>query len=298
MTMMSTQYQVVYALNSRLSQSLIKEYEKAWLSQAFFLLCLIFLTACTSVHISSRYDALESELTAQGLQAEVLTTNQFKLYLARPDIFNPIEEMNLIIEGDGLAWRNRYTLSDNPTPLEPTGLFIARQMKLRKPLPYFYLARPCQYLNDQKCTPHYWSVLRYSPEVLESYMQALDQLKLRYGVKNFSILGFSGGAYIAFVLSSLRDDISNVTSVAGLMDPESWNDFHDSSAFYLPFENDVLLKKTKHVSFTHICSDADNILPCSLAQKFTADAKVLGLTNHDIVILNGGFEHENIWAGL
>ncbi len=122
---------------------------------------------------------------------------------------------NLYIEGDGEL---EYE-SDNPTPKNPVALHLASKDKSKN---LIYIARPCHYSGmiekSEKCDPAQWRERRYAPEVARAYGVAMDEIKRRYDISAFNLVGFDGGAAIAADLAASRKDILSLRTVAGRLD--------------------------------------------------------------------------------
>ncbi len=67
----------------------------------------------------------------------------------------------------------------------------------------FYLGSPCA-ADDSGC--------------IESLSAALDDIKSRYRIFGFNLVGFSGGAASAALLAAARDDVLSLRTVAGKLD--------------------------------------------------------------------------------
>lgn len=130
---------------------------------------------------------------------------------------------SLYIEGDGFAWIDRYTISRNPTPRNPLALKLAAL----DPSPtVFYLARPCQYVDlkqERFCSNKYWTNYRFSSDVIQSYNEVLDNIRDRFGVSGFNLVGFSGGGAVAVLVASGRADVVSIRTVAGNLDHVTLN---------------------------------------------------------------------------
>jgi hypothetical protein len=236
-----------------------KHSAKAWSFFQAFLLCTILL-ACSSLAV--RQDKFNHIIKDYNYSSEILKFKSFDLLLAKPARSNADNEtLHLVIEGDGFSWVDKFTYSSNPTPLDPYGLKLAGKLNA------LYLARPCQYIFSENCDPKYWTDKRFSYEIINLYMHALDSLKLRYNVKELWLTGYSGGAYIALVLAAYRDDIKRVDTVFGLLSPSEWTRFHNISSIEQPLELKDLLDKSRSTSFYHWCGEKDNIIPCHLHHK-------------------------------
>ncbi len=256
--------------------------------RAFFFFTVILLSACVS--LSVRLDTAQELINHSGFESSILPTQPYALFSAAPADMKSVRELTVVIEGDGYAWVNRNTLSDNPTPRDPVGLRIATSLK-----DAVYLARPCQYVEAKNCTARVWSVDRFNRDmVIRSYMDALQKLKERTGAESFHLIGFSGGAYIALVLAGKRTDIEDVTSVAGVLDPKAWTDFHDISPLALDFDIKTLILAAQYVPFRHVCSTEDDVVPCSLAQDFIRKSEGFGVHNHSLITYEDE-GHGSLW---
>ena len=124
---------------------------------------------------------------------------------------------HIYIEGEG-----SIDLSD-ATPLNPIALHLASKDKADNVI---YIARPCQYTGmtspAEKCDSRYWGAEQFSQTVLDSYNKALDDIALRYDIRSFDLIGFSGGATIATLLAAQREDVTSLRTIAGILDIEAY----------------------------------------------------------------------------
>ncbi len=122
---------------------------------------------------------------------------------------------NLYIEGDG----SLEHASDNATPKNPVTLHLASKDKADN---LIYIARPCQYsgmLDEaESCSAEQWRDRLYAPEVTRAYGTAMNEIKKRYNISGFNLVGFDGGAVIAANLAGKRDDVRSLRTVAGKLD--------------------------------------------------------------------------------
>ncbi|MDP0561067.1 MAG: alpha/beta hydrolase [Candidatus Endonucleobacter sp. (ex Gigantidas childressi)] len=157
--------------------------------------------------------------------AEVLHTSYFPLQTLQ--IFSSLgPTLRVYIEGDGHAWANRRRPSLDPTPHNLMLLELMHQ----DPYPdRAYLARPCQFVQGDNCKISVWTSLRYSHPMVDTLNEALNQLKIKGSYKKLELIGFSGGATLALLLASSRNDISSVRTVAGNLSPSFVNRLHGVS---------------------------------------------------------------------
>lgn len=119
------------------------------------------------------------------------------------------------IEGDGLLTADFRMDSKNPTPRNPVSLHLATKDKSKN---IAWIARPCQYHGIEGCGANYWGGERFSPEVLTAYNLALDEIRKRYDVTAFDLVGFDGGGAIAAILAAQRPDVLSLRTVAANLD--------------------------------------------------------------------------------
>ncbi len=237
-------------------RSLIKNIWKARILRAFFFVAI--LTGCTT--LESRIDTKTDIVQQNALQQKIIQSSPYPLFAIDNRKAHTGNVTNIYIEGDGYSWYNRTTVSKNPTPLDPVALHLMTKADNTA----IYLARPCQYITGDYCDSSLWSDDRFSPEVIQSYMSALDTIKRQEGANKINLVGYSGGAYIALILSALRDDIQTVTTYAGLLDPPAWTRHHGVAPLNLTYDTHWLLRESLSVSFVHYCGTQDDIIPCSL----------------------------------
>jgi dienelactone hydrolase len=192
------------------------------------LLCgALLLSACAQLPDgASRLAQSQQLLQAKGWQGQYLQAGDFRLFSAGPVAQAAgSQPITVYLEGDGLAWLNSDTPSDDPTPLRPVGLQLALQQPDGMAI---YLARPCQYAQPMppQCQQAWWTSARFAEPVVAALDQALDQLKQQYDAQQINLVGYSGGAALALLLAERRSDVQLLIGVAGNVDPASWIKLH------------------------------------------------------------------------
>ncbi len=123
------------------------------------------------------------------------------------------------IEGDGnIGWNDLTVPWTDPTPVQPAALQMAADDNSANVI---YLGRPCQYagaMDTRPCTRALFTTHRYSPQAINAVSAALDNLKKRYSIPSFSLVGYEGGAAVAVELAAVRDDITSLRTVGGVLD--------------------------------------------------------------------------------
>jgi hypothetical protein len=129
----------------------------------------------------------------------------------------------IYIEGDGELTTDFRLDSKNPTPRNPVSLHLATKDKAEN---VAWLARPCQYYGIEGCDEAYWNNERYSPEVLNAYDIALNEIKRRYDIEGYNLVGFDGGGTIAAILAARRNDVLTLRTVAANLDTNIYASEH------------------------------------------------------------------------
>ena len=156
---------------------------------ALFLISIVFaLSACSTHNFLFRDEVAQRIASPAWLLKRVIPANEFAL-TAYERIHERSDVANVYIEGDGQAWLSRTRQSGDPTPVNPVALHMASKDNAKNVI---YLARPCQYSktinDDTPCHRDYWSTKRFSPEVIESYVAALDNIKAHHNIMGLSLI--------------------------------------------------------------------------------------------------------------
>ena len=121
------------------------------------LLLLSTLSACIQLKNPSERITSAALLAEQhNWQAQSLYTTHFDLMSFQPTkVDGSNQQLTIYIEGDGLAWLTKHSISTDPTPINSVGLKLALQHPTDNTA---YLARPCQYkggIEARSCTKLY-----------------------------------------------------------------------------------------------------------------------------------------------
>jgi dienelactone hydrolase len=252
-----------------------------------FILTLLNITACTQK--VPRYE-LSIDTKPAGWQYLQIPTSDFELVaLLQEDGAVTDSTLRVVIEGDGLAWLSRTRPSLDPTPVTPTGLYIAQASNAA------YLARPCQYQKVGNCSIEAWTKGRFSRQVIANMNEALNTLKKKSGAESFELIGFSGGAAVAALVSDLRNDIKQITTFSGNLEPHWWTDYHNYSLLDVAQSPLEVLKSNKSVRQHHYFGTADTVIPVPLFKRFIAN---FSAEEHIEVTVVKGCDHQSCWAAL
>jgi hypothetical protein len=193
---------------------------RAW-RFGLFTAALVLLSACAAFDLEGRRDRLLERAASAGWELAVVETRPFPLFTAMRRTGRS-EILTVYIEGDGFAWRDPYTPSNDPTPERPVGLRLALADNTDNVL---YVARPCQYrdlVRRPACDPIYWTTHRLAPQVLAALSGAIDRAKQASGAKSIELIGYSGGGAAAALLAARRTDIVRLVTIAANLDLGLW----------------------------------------------------------------------------
>ncbi len=175
----------------------------------------------------------------------------------------------IYIEGDGLAWVSKTRRSLDPTPKNPVSLHLASRDKAENVV---YLARPCQYSKlveqNKACDSAYWTNKRFAPEVMKSFNEALDDIKRRYDITGFNLVGFSGGGAVASILAAQRSDVLSLRTVAGNLDHRAHSTYHHVSYLEDSLNPPDYAAKLRNIPQYHFIGGQDVIVPPAILHSY------------------------------
>lgn len=262
------------------------------------LLSCTALSGCSTASVDSRKDNALLIAAKSGFSAFSVQTDTFRL-AGFSNASKPISELTVYIEGDGLAWLDRYTVSSNPTPKNPLALKLATKDPSNGVL---YLARPCQYVNiktQSNCNSKYWTSHRFAKEVISSYEQAIDILKRTYQATGVRLVGYSGGGAIAALLAARRADVLSLITVAGNLDHVALSKYHRASILTGSLNPISVAASTYHIPQVHYSGSKDKIVPNWIAKSFSNEANAKNCSKHQSLQNIGHSDGwDAIWARL
>ena len=176
---------------------------------------------------------------------------------------------DIYIEGDGQAWLSNTRLSLDPTPANPVALHLATRDKSDN---LVWMARPCQYSGliekETPCDATYWTDKRFAPEVLAAYNAALDEIKQRWNIESFNLIGFSGGGAIASILAAQRSDVASLRTVAGNLDHQTHSAYHNVSTLDGSLNPPEFAAKLASVPQVHFIGGQDEVVPPAVLHSY------------------------------
>lgn len=255
---------------------------------AIALLALLAGCASPTEGLRRKADALAA---GAGMQAVQLNAGMFNL-LAYERIADASAPVHVYIEGDGNAWLASNMVSPDPTPLDPVALKLALRDKAPNVV---YLARVCQYVTSDTCSPRYWTYRQYGEETIGAYRQAMQ----RWQGRPLELTGYSGGAAVAMLLAARLDNVAAIRTVAGNIDTDAFTTLHHISPFSQSLNPASVMERTARIPQRHFVGEKDKVVPPSLIEAYQARLPAGNCSAYDII---PGLDHftgwEEQWAGL
>ena len=249
---------------------------------------LLALAGCADPNIHA--DAIAQ---AVHLQREEVSVDGFVLTsfyrLTRPD-----QPLTVYIEGDGLAWRNRYEPSDDPTPHNALGLKLAAADGAANVV---YLARPCQFTpmaQNPRCAVGYWTGKRFAVEVIDAMDQAVSHYAARTPGQSINLVGYSGGGAVAVLIAARRHDVATLRTVAGNLDHAEVNRLHQVSLMPDSLNAIDVAPQVATIAQLHVSGADDQVVVPAIARRFAQ--AVGGHCTQTLTV--PGMSHESDWPAL
>ncbi|MBF0380188.1 MAG: alpha/beta hydrolase [Magnetococcales bacterium] len=257
------------------------------------LLSVVFFTFSGCVTLDRRQLARDVA-HGGGLQANIIKTDFFDI-MSYGRFGRTNKALTVYIEGDGMAWINRHTLSKDPTPRDPLALKLA---VLDPVANVAYLGRPCQYVESHQrrnCNSSYWSKARFSEEVVVATNQAIEQLKKRANATSINIVGYSGGGGVGMLVAARRNDVDSVRTIAGNLDHAAFTSHHKVTSLTGSLNPIDEVNKLNKIAQLHFVGGKDKIIPTFIADGFVA---ALGDKSCAQVVVMIGMKHNDSWDKL
>ncbi len=251
----------------------------------WLILAVFILASCATPSKRTQRLAEEHKLTDVLLEGDGF----FHRSYYRPATQGQPDNLRVYIEGDGLPWRGRYRVSDDPTPRNP----LALKLMLLDRSPALYLGRPCYYAPPRStvpCEPRWWTHRRYSAEVVNSMVTALRRFLGQTGYRRIELIGYSGGGTLATLMAPHLDDVTvKLVTVAGNLSLRAWENAHG----YTPLEGSLdpiqQMPLNSRIRQLHFLGEEDRIIPGKAIEQYAARQK------NAAAIIMTGYDHVCCW---
>lgn len=182
-------------------------------------------------------------------------------------ITDPTASVHIYIEGDGRAFDTRGRATGNPTP---TSRFM-RDMAVADSSPNVaYVARPCQFVMDEKCNVTNWTDGRFSRTMVDSMANAIKTIA---GTRPVILIGYSGGAMISgLIIQNHREiDVKQWITIAGVLNHSDWTQYFGDT----PLTHSLNLNTLPHISQVHYIAENDKTVPYQLSKQWVGKNKIV-----------------------
>lgn len=230
------------------------------------LLLALMLTSCVDLSVNTRKQSAQTLVMQAGWNKQTLQTAYFPLLAYMPDQ-KVIPELTVYIEGDGLAWVSRSQPSSDPTPMNPLALKLALADSRQQSA---YLARPCQFVRNDRCERRYWTSARFAPEVIDAMDDAVSQLKAQFHAQKLKLVGYSGGGAVAALVAARRHDVVQLVTVAGNLDHEAWTNLQHISPLTESLNAADFWQRLVDIPQMHFVGANDRTVPYAVAASYQA----------------------------
>jgi hypothetical protein len=235
---------------------------------------------------------LADQITARNkFEKKIYDVNEFKI-MAYQHLSQDSGNATVYFEGDGLAFLPRGRISSDPTPINPIALKLA---VLDKSENIIYLARPCQYVWSDKCQIEYWTSARFSQHVIEAYDELLNQIKAKYKLTGLNFVGFSGGAAIAILVASERNDVKQIITVAGNLDHKIVSQEHGVPELTESLSPADVANKVSNIPQLHLIGKDDRVVSINVFGSYQTGINNQGCISFQII---ENATHETGWISL
>ncbi len=246
------------------------------------------LGSCTTP--LTRYNNLANQY---GFNRLSINSTPFDLIYFGKSVTNGWENKNILhiyIEGDGTPWIAGKWIAQDPTPRNPVMLKL---MKL-DPNPSILLGRPCYHVGNQNnnCDAGYWTMARYSPEVIMSMANAVAGLLKKYDFQKVALFGHSGGGVIATLVAKELTEAVAVITIGANLDIDVWASGHGFSLLDKSINPARIPLEQSDAIALHLYGDQDAVVPYSLMAGYFAARPDIRAEVYK------GFNHTCCWADI
>lgn len=198
----------------------------------------------------------------------------------------------IYLEGDGLVLNKYGEVAIDPTPTDPMALRLACADE--RNFTKIVINRPFHYIKKAGLHSKYWTIARYSPEVIESIKEVIEIFQQKFQFKTLEFIAYSGGACVALLLAPKVKELQKIITFAGNLDHKSWTRYHQSQPLSLsldPMKNAETLRKIPQIHFLGT-DDMNTTVDLGLSFKKHLNTEKVNIIEID------GFKHDSNWPRI
>ena len=188
-------------------------------------------------------------------------------------ITNATDPVHIYIEGDGHSFNANGRATSDPTPRTK----FMRNMAAADDSPNVaYIARPCQFVKDKKCTITDWTSGRFSQAMIDSVASAIKTIA---GNRPVILVGYSGGAMISgLIIQNHKEiDVKKWITIAGVLNHDDWTQYFGD----MPLTYSLNLNTLPRISQLHYVAERDKTVPYQLSKRWIGDNKIIIIPSAD-----------------
>ncbi len=240
------------------------------ISRINFFFVIFLLSSCSINNIPAINNAVKTT-ELKGLKSKIYQTKNFNIFTLQK-ISDKREPIRIYVEGDGRAYINRYRVSPDPTP--DTNFLLQLVMQDSSPN-LVYIARPCQYVDSDKCEEKYWTSHRFSAEAIAAIQEVVNSFSPQ---QDLELVGYSGGAQI--ILHLTNKNIKNIRTINGNLDLEKFSQLNKMPNFLAP---KLDYKRISLIRQTHFVGTDDPIIPIDIFRRYKLRMKKKNCINLKLI---------------
>jgi pimeloyl-ACP methyl ester carboxylesterase len=254
-------------------------------------LAIALLTVACVTTSAGCVDQRIAQLTRQAQFQEDLIVGagfRHRVYRNRASLGGAPDVLHIYIEGDGRPFIEPTTVAADPTPRDP---LMLRLMTLDS-APSIYLGRPCYFglSRDRNCNPAYWTLRRFSPEVIASLAAALSSEMSRSKARRVEVFGHSGGGALAMLLAARLPAITRIVTIGANLDTTAWCSLHGYTPLLGSLNPAEQPAPRGSIRLLHLVGSEDTNTPPALVESAAARSGASGS-----VRVIQGYTHNCCW---
>lgn len=245
---------------------------------------VVLVMACTTNDSQMRKETAQRIAAPSWMVKRHIDAGSFDI-MAYERMHDRYAPANVYIEGDGGAL--------SVTPDNPVALRLASRDKADN---LVYLARPCQYQDGPPgCADLYWHGSDFSADVIMGYNQVLNDIKRRYNIEGFNLIGHGGGGAIAALLAAERDDVLSLRSVGGILDHRAFSALHVNQTFENSLNPAEFGVELSRVPQYHFSGENDEQVPAFVFESYAQAIPSDHCLQHEVVKET---DHQRGWVDV
>lgn len=255
------------------------------------ILLSVFSSGCGTVFRTPLEKANEI-LAGKGFEFVLFKSERFDLVGFVKNRGGSEDTLVVYIEGDGFAWKNRSTVSDDPTP---KNLLVLQLAALDAGAKVCYLGRPCQFVGGDLsgCNRKYWTTHRYSEEVIAAADEAISRIRETVGADKIGLIGYSGGGSLAALIAARRTDTAWLATIAANLDHSAWTSYHDVTPLSGSLNPADVTQNLQSVPQIHFVGGKDDNVPEFIVKSYLK--RMTDPSRTKIVVLSE-YTHDCCWV--